>query len=256
MHPIINTCEAGKIEYLARQLEIPILFDSVESVYESVDGRKVGSFGDAECFSLHASKLINGFEGGYVTTNSTELAERLKLSRAFGFAEQDEVVVFGTNAKLNEPHAAVALASFDELEVQVQHNERIFRTYLEQSVGICGIDVVRFKPNEPSSFKNILVEINEDFPVDRDLLVWILNSEGILARPYYSPPLHLKTYSYKTIASNAPVSEWAQGRFVLLPSGYRVAVEDVVEIMELIRTISHMSTYDLTLISERWGNRK
>src|SRR5690606_1129933 len=85
VHPIINCCDATGLEALSLETGVPLMFDAVESVYERIDHRKVGSFGRAECFSMHASKLLNGFEGGYVTTNDTELANRLALMRGFGF---------------------------------------------------------------------------------------------------------------------------------------------------------------------------
>ena len=59
--------------------------DSVESAYEVKDGKRVGSQALAEVFSMHASKLINGCEGGYVTTSNQDLYDQLKLTRAFGF---------------------------------------------------------------------------------------------------------------------------------------------------------------------------
>src|SRR6185437_7421804 len=77
VHPIVNCCDAEGLETLSVETGIPLLFDSVESVYETINHRKVGSFGLAECFSLHASKLLNGFEGGYVTTNNRSLADRI-----------------------------------------------------------------------------------------------------------------------------------------------------------------------------------
>jgi dTDP-4-amino-4,6-dideoxygalactose transaminase len=73
VHPIMNCCDAAGLEALAEESGIPLFIDAVESVYETYAGRKVGSFGRAECFSLHASKLLNGFEGGYITTNDAEL---------------------------------------------------------------------------------------------------------------------------------------------------------------------------------------
>ena len=77
-HPTVNCCDAAGLERLSAETGIPLLFDSVESAFETTKGRRVGTFGRAEGFSIHATKLINGFEGGYLVTNDHELADWLK----------------------------------------------------------------------------------------------------------------------------------------------------------------------------------
>ena len=132
MHPIVNCCDAAGLIRLADEHAIPLLFDSVESVYEYCSLGKIGGFGDAECFSMHASKLINGFEGGYVTTNNEALAGKLAVLRGFGFLGQDNIVFAGgLNAKLNEIHAAMTLANLDELEFQIVRIGNAEQTNLE-----------------------------------------------------------------------------------------------------------------------------
>jgi dTDP-4-amino-4,6-dideoxygalactose transaminase len=187
VHPIVNCCEIDALEELASESNLPLLVDGVESCYEIYHGRKVGSFGAAEVFSLHASKLINGFEGGYVTTNDHDLADRLLFMRGFGFSGHDNVLHLGVNAKLNEVHAAMALASLDDLEDQVLRNRARYRAYAAELADIDGISLVEFDETEQTSYKNILVELTEAWPLDRDSTVTALNRQGILARAYYSP---------------------------------------------------------------------
>ena len=77
VHPIVNTCDTKSLRELSEVKKIPLLMDSVESVFESTEDGKVGSQATAEVFSLHASKLINGGEGGYITTSNKKLYEKL-----------------------------------------------------------------------------------------------------------------------------------------------------------------------------------
>ena len=72
-------------------------------------------FGDAELYSLGRDGLIDGFDGGYLATDDDGVAEQVVEARAFGFHGPDNVRCLGTNAKLNEVHAAMALASLDQL---------------------------------------------------------------------------------------------------------------------------------------------
>ncbi len=246
VHPFVNCCDAAGLEELATKYRIPLLFDSVESVYESTAGRKVGSFGNAECFSMHASKLLNGFEGGYLTTNDSELASLLANRRAFGFIAQDTVSGIGINAKLNEIHAAMALASLDDLDAQVERNRARYRVYQSQISEIPGIRLLEFDESEPCSFKNIVVELTEEWPLDRTTTLALLNAEGVLARAYYSPPLHSKKYSYTTLAGLLPNTDALASRFMLMPCGHMVSPADIVAIASLLRFIHAQATDILT----------
>lgn len=208
VHPIVNFCDIDGLVDLARKKNIPLLFDSVESVYESSEGRKIGCFGNAELFSMGASKLVNGFEGGYITTNDAKLAERLSQMRNFGFDGQDHIVVSGgLNAKLNEIHAAMALAGLDDLEDQVARNRQRYLTYQRLLAPLKGIRLLSFDESHQPGYKNIVIEILDDWPLTRADTVSILNAEMILARAYYTPPLHRKRMAYPHVPVDLPVTD-------------------------------------------------
>ncbi|HZW13191.1 MAG TPA: aminotransferase class I/II-fold pyridoxal phosphate-dependent enzyme [Noviherbaspirillum sp.] len=235
VHPIVNCCDAAGLEHLAQTHSIPLLFDGVESVFETLGGRKIGSFGQAEVFSLHASKLINGFEGGYLTTNDADLAERLSAMRGFSFSGPDRVLELGTNAKLNEMHAAMALASLDDLEAQVDRNHERYRIYQRHLAGLDGIRLLTFDESEQTSYKNIVVELTEAWPLSRAQTVRHLNAEGILARAYYSPPLHSKPTDYPVIAGPMPLTERLAERYLLLPCGHLTSLGDIEAVVDFLR---------------------
>ena len=242
VHPIVNCCDAVGLEQVSKATGVPLFIDAVESVYETLQGRKVGSFGRAECFSLHASKLLNGFEGGYITTNDAQLAEQLVHMRGFGFCAPDTVVDIGMNAKLNEIHAAMALAGLDQLSHQVVRNRERYVAYRQMLEELDGIRLVVFDEQEQSGYKNILVELQEDWPLSRARTLELLNAENVLARAYYAPPLHLKRTDYPTLGGRLPVTELLSERFMLLPCGDFVDKNDIKQIVELLRFLhSHAS---------------
>jgi dTDP-4-amino-4,6-dideoxygalactose transaminase len=236
-HPIVNCCDVGRIAALGQDAGLPVVFDSVESAYETVAGGKIGSFGDAECFSLHASKLINGFEGGYVTTNDDELARRLLPMRGFGFLGQDNVIEFGLNAKLNEIHACMALACLDDLEDQVDRNRKRYRRYQELVPSARGLRLLEFDETQKTSYKNIVVELTNDWPLSRGETVDILHAEGALARPYYAPPLHRKKMAYSHIPAFLPETDRLAELFLLLPCGHFVSETDIDSLCGLLAFI-------------------
>lgn len=237
VHPIVNTCDAPGLCRVAEDHAVPILFDAVESVYETIGGRKVGTFGNAECFSMHASKLINGFEGGYVTTNNAELAHQLAVMRGFGFFGHDSVEMLGLNAKLSEVHAAMALAGLDDLEDQVARNRGRYRLYQRLLKDIPGVRLLEFDESEKTSYKNVVVELGGEWPLGRDLTVRVLNEDGALVRAYYSPPLHAKPMAYPHVPAVLPLTDRLAARFMLLPCGHMVDDDDIKRFVELLAFI-------------------
>lgn len=236
VHPIVNCCDVEGLIDLAEANNIPLLFDSVESVYETIPTGKIGSFGHAEVFSLHASKLLNGFEGGYVTTNDAALARELALLHGFGFEGPDNIVFpGGLNAKLNEIHAAMALASLDDLEAQVDRNRERYQAYQQTLAEITGLRLLAFDETEKTSYKNIVIELLPDWPLSRADTLRILNAENILARAYYTPPLHHKAMAYPHIECDLPVTDQLAERFVLMPCGHFVTTTDIEAIVTLLK---------------------
>lgn len=242
VHPIVNCCDAADLCTLARSHGIPVLFDAVESVYETVPNGKVGQFGDAEIFSMHASKLINGFEGGYLTTNNRQLAENLALVRGFGFKQADNIAVpGGMNAKLNEVHAAMALASLDDLEDQVARNRARYRLYQSLLQPISGLQLLEFDESQQTSYKNIVVRLAAGWPLTRADTLRILHAEQIVARPYYFPALHQKPMAYPHVAADLPDTERLAEEFMLLPCGHLVDEHDIRQITALLAMLQQQA---------------
>ncbi len=234
-HPIVNCCDVRGLVQLAHERKLPLLFDSVESVYESIPEGKIGGQGHAEAFSLHACKLLNGFGGGYITTQDAKLAQQLASLRHYGMDESGKVVLsYGMNACLNDMHAALALASLDDVEHQVRRNRERYRTYQSGLAQVSGIRLVAFDEQHATAYKNIVVELLDDWPLSREETIRILNAERILARAYYAPPLHCKPMDFAFIAPPLPVTEWLAERFMNLPCGHLVSNQDIRHIVDIL----------------------
>lgn len=233
-HPMVRCCDASGIERLAKSCGLPLLIDSVESPYERIDGRRTGSFGNAEVFSLHASKLISAMEGGYVTTNDPLLAKRLKLMRAFGFSGPAKVEMLGANAKLNEVHAAFALACLDGVEEQIPQHKARYEAYLNAFSDVPGWRLLTYDPAVRPSYRQIVAELSASWPLSREQTLAELSEQGVLARAYYSPALHQRKTAYRCDPADLPVTDDLARRFVLLPSGSRFSADDVERLRDLL----------------------
>lgn len=238
VHPIVNCCDAVTITRIAECKDIPLIFDSVESAHETVGGRRVGSFGAGEVFSLHASKLINGLEGGYVCTSDPVFADAMEHYRSADQVEFANVTQIGLNGLPHPGHAAFALAGLDDLDRNIAHNRSIYERYRSCLAQIAGIRLLTFDEREQTSYKNIVVEVQADFPVNRDTLVTAMNEEAILARKHYHPPLHRKRFAYPVVIREMTHTEAAEHRYLNLPCGSRVNEQDIQLVCDFIRFVA------------------
>jgi dTDP-4-amino-4,6-dideoxygalactose transaminase len=87
-----------------------------------------------------------------------------------------------------------------------------------------------------------VIEMLDEWPLTRADTVSILNAEMILARAYYTPPLHRKRMAYPHVPVALPVTDRLAERYVLPPCGHLVSNEDIAAIVELLSFISTNAT--------------
>jgi dTDP-4-amino-4,6-dideoxygalactose transaminase len=236
-HPMVNCCDAQGIENFGRTHGIPVVFDSVEAAYRICNNQRVGGFGDAEVFSMHATKLLNAFEGGYVTTDDGELADRLQIMKRLGAAGEERVADGkALDAKLNEMHAAMALTSLDEVDEQVALNRKKYERYATGLQRIDGLTIVPHLQRERPDYRLIVVRIGRSWPLSREHTLRLLQAENVLARPYYSP-LSDKVVDYARICPELPVTRALSRDFIVLPAGAHVSEDDVDTIVGILANI-------------------
>jgi len=236
-HPMVNCCDAQGIEELGRGLGIPVVFDSVESGYRAYNNRRIGGFGDAEAFSMHSPKLLNSFEGGYITTNNRRLADLLHAMKRFGFIGEDRGKDGkALNANLNEMHAAMALASLEDVDKQILPHRRKYDLYVAGLRNIDGLKIIEHKESQRPDYRLIVVRVGDSWPLSREDTFRVLEAEKVLARPYYYPLNH-KVVEYPRVCPELPVTDAISRNFMVLPSGAHVSEHDVEEIIDILAKI-------------------
>lgn len=240
-------CDIEALSQVAKKHNLQLLFDASHAFSNSYRGKKIGGFGDAEIFSFHATKFINSFEGGAVTTNNDELAEKIRLMQNFGFKGLDSVNHIGTNGKMNEVSAAMGLTSFESLDAFLEINKRNYEAYHEGLANIDGIKIVEYPKQENCNYQYIVFEIDkEHFGLSRDLLLAILRRENVYARRYFYPGCH-RMEPYKSFFPNAGLllsqTEKLTEKVICLPTGTRVNLDNIGKITELILFVKANAQY-------------
>lgn len=232
-------CAVEALEAIAHQYDLKLMFDAAHAFGCTHKKRMVGTFGDAEVFSFHATKFFNTFEGGAVTTNNDELAEKIRLMKNFGFAGYDNVIYIGTNGKMNEFSAAMGLTGLESLDEFIAINRQNYLRYQEGLAGIPGIVPVQYNDLEQNNYQYIVCEVDEQSSgISRDMLLKILHAENVIARRYFYPGCH-NMEPYHSDSPDAglllPHTERLVQRVLTLPTGTAVGHREIMKICQIIR---------------------
>jgi dTDP-4-amino-4,6-dideoxygalactose transaminase len=234
-------CDIDALAQIAAERHLRLMFDAAHAFGCSYKGSMIGGFGDLEVFSFHATKFMNSFEGGALTTNSDELAARARSMRNFGFAGYDTVEDLGTNGKMTEVCAAMGITSLESLDSFVALNRLRHKQYQERLNGVSGVTVVPYRSEELANYQYVVVEIDErESGIRRDDLLTALHAENVLARRYFYPGCHqMEPYRSQQPQASSVLSETEQvtQRVLTLPTGTSIDEADVDKIAHLISLI-------------------
>ncbi len=243
-----QTAAVAKLQAIADSRGLSLMFDAAHAFGcaatpdldrpNATSERMIGSLGRAECFSFHATKVVNCFEGGAVTTDDDELAETMRLMRNFGFQGKDSVVYLGSNGKMAEVCAAMGLTSLDAYDEFVDVNRRNYEAFSTALASVPGLRIFAHDPTRPHNFHYVVLEVDEArFGLTRDELVAVLEAENVLARRYFFPGTH-RMEPYRSHQPTAglvlPVTERLADRVLTLPTGTAVTPEDARAIVDSI----------------------
>jgi dTDP-4-amino-4,6-dideoxygalactose transaminase len=231
-------CDIEAIEEIAARRNLKVMYDASHGFACSKGERMLGTFGECEVFSFHATKFLNCFEGGAVVTNNDDLAEKMRLMRNFGFQAFDNVVYLGVNGKMSEVHAAMGLTSLEAVDEIIAVNLHNYEAYKAGLANLSGISVIDYDSAERNNYQYVVVEVDPEVcPRNRDDIVDALHAENIIARKYFWPGCH-RMEPYRSLQPNAglllPETERIAARVIILPTGQMVDVEMVQRICNVI----------------------
>ncbi len=180
-----------ELRALAQETGIPLISDSAQGMGATYQGTPLGGFGRCEVFSFSPTKVVTAIEGGAVTTNDRELAEKLRSLRDYGKGPNgEEMAACGLSARMSELHAAVGLLSLRNADALVAARHRLITMYREQTVDLPGCTVQEFPRDRTSSGNYFTLFVEESAPTDRDSLHHALKRAGIQNKRYFYPPVH------------------------------------------------------------------
>jgi dTDP-4-amino-4,6-dideoxygalactose transaminase len=210
--------EMGKINEIARAQRVPVIEDAAQSIGARYRDQYVGNIGAYGCFSFFPSKNLGGAgDGGMITTNDPELAERISVLRDHGSRKKYHYDLLGMNSRLDSLQAAILLVKLKHLAAMSQARRRNAERYREL-FRQAGLDKLIALPVEPAGMHHVYNQFVIRTPA-RDQLREHLRNGGIPTEIYYPSPLHLQP-AFADLAYRAgdfPQSEEASQHVLALP---------------------------------------
>jgi len=229
VHLFGNPCDMQAILDIAARHGLIVIEDACQAHGASLGGRMVGSFGTG-CFSFYPTKNITTAEGGIITTNDGQLADRLRLIRNHGQRERYYHESIGYNFRMTEIQAAIGLVQVGKLERFVQAR-RAHAAYFDQKLqGVV-------TPIETSGARHVYHQYTVRVSEGRDRLAEHLRTLGIGTGIYYPVPVH-QQQAYRTLGytDHLPVAEQVCRQVLSLPIHPALRSEDLESIVEGVNT--------------------
>lgn len=161
---------------IGEEHDIPVVEDAACSAGAEINGKKVGTFADMTCFSFHPRKVITTGEGGMITTDNNEFAEKLRSLKKFGM-EDDQFKYWGTNYKLSNVLGAIGLTQLGKIEEIIKTRIEKAKKYGELLEEIDDVEPPVVRDGTRHTFQSYAVRLEEDGV--RDDLRKYLQEQGI-----------------------------------------------------------------------------
>lgn len=236
VHVYGNICDVEEIGRIARKHELKVIYDAAHAFGETYKGKNAGCFGDASCFSFHATKVFNTIEGGAVCYRDAQLGEALYELKNFGIHGPEEVSAIGANAKMNEFCAAMGLCNLRHVDGEIAKRKAAADRYRERLEHIDGIrlSVIQKEVKPNYAYFPVIFE-EKKFGASRAEVMDRLAANGIGARKYFYPLTNtFSAFHGMYDAAKTPVALHVSKRVLTLPLYADLSVADVDRICDVV----------------------
>lgn len=224
---------------IAREHDLFIIEDSAQSHGASYRGRPAGSYGLGS-FSFYATKNLTTGEGGMITTDSDDLADKLRVLRNQGMRARYQYEMAGNNYRLTDLQAALVLPQLDRYDGIVVERQRNARVLNEGLAGVQGLALPQQLEGRKHVWHQYTVRVEEEAKLGRDEFVAALGEAGVGCGIYY-PKI---VFDYDAYRANplvrtreVPVAERVAAQSVSLPVHVHLSDDDLATIVSTVRDL-------------------
>lgn len=216
---------------IAREHRLAVLEDCAQAFGAEIDGKRVGSMGDAGAFSFYPTKVLGCYgDGGIITTNRPEIDEHLRRLRNHGTYKPFMHNEIGYNSRLDEIQAALLRIKLRTIEADIAGRNKVAAEY-DRRLKPLGVASPSRPPNGRHVFNLYTVRVKE-----RDRVRQYLTDHNVASSVCYPKPLHLQDV-YQSLGyrpGSLPVSEQAATETLCLPIYPGMPVEHIQRVVDVL----------------------
>ena len=220
--------DMDEIREVAGAHSVHVVEDAAESLGAEYKGRQTGTLSDIGCFSMYASKVATTGEGGVLSTDSDELADKLRLIRNHGMLHGYDTRHLGLNYRMMETSAAIGSVQMDRLPGFLRARRRNAKQLMERLRRVEGAEFTQDADDRTHVFYLYTLYLRKN----RDAIQKRLNGKGVGAAVYFYTPVH-RTPLYATLGysrKSLPNTDAATKHVLSLPVHPEVTKADLVRI--------------------------
>lgn len=231
VHLYGQICPMKEILAVATRLGIHVIEDSAQAHGASIDGKKAGSFGIAAGFSFYPGKNLGALgDAGCITTNDSNLAEKLKILRNYGSSVKYHHDEMGLNSRLDEIQAAFLNKKIIYLDQWTQKRREIANLYTAELKVIKDVILPEVHQEENHVWHLFVIRTQ-----NRDELQKFLLDNNIHTLIHYPIAPH-KSLAYKHLNnSNMQLTEKMSKEILSLPIGPHLSTDHVLYVTKKIK---------------------
>jgi dTDP-4-amino-4,6-dideoxygalactose transaminase len=188
---------------------------------------------------LSGTKVVTGGEGGVITTNNDELAEKLDCIRNYGYSKREKDCLYvGINGKMSEPNAIFALWSLHQMQNEIAARQKIAEIYYKRLQKLPGINFQKILHGSETNFCTFAIAIDSQrFGLTAPAVRECLQAEGIETLRYFCPPMH-KTKAFKDFNHlSLEHSETLSQQNLCLPMHSKLTIEQAQQVCSALECI-------------------
>jgi dTDP-4-amino-4,6-dideoxygalactose transaminase len=239
VHLYGQPCDMDEIVSLCNEHKLALVEDACQAHGAEYRGKKVGSYGIG-CFSLYATKNITTGEGGMVTTDSADVAQRARLIRNHGQTARCTYPTLGFSYRMSDISGALGicqLRKLDELNAQRSRNAAFLAGQLTEIPWLVPPAVA---PGRKHVFHQFTIRATAGCGVSRDDIAAILREKGVATAIHYPIPIHRQPlYRGLGYDIHLPVSEQAAKEVLSLPVHPKLSDQDLMWITQSLKEAAY-----------------
>jgi len=248
VHLYGQMCDMRKIRQIADKHGLAVIEDAAHAIEAMRDGVRPGELGDTACFSFYATKSITCGEGGAISTNNEEIAEKLERLRLHGMSkgaaeryakkyEHWDMEMLGWKYNMDNIQAALLFSQLERIEQNWQRRENICRGYEEAFKDNKNVAYLTVLPNSKSARHMFTILVH---PEKRDRVLWQLQEKGIGVAVNYRA-IHLLTFYRQTFGykrGSFPIAERMGDSTITIPLYPKLTDKEISYIVQAVNQVT------------------